>query len=129
MPSYRQARLAEFLRDEISTIIQRELRDPRVGFVSVTRVELSPDLRHARVYVSVYGSPEEQEEALRALQGAAGFIRRLIAPHLHTRHIPELHFKLDRSLEHAEQVARLLYQIQRERQASSTGSHGDGDQT
>ncbi len=58
MPSYRQARLAEFLRDEISTIIQRELRDPRVGFVSVTRVEMSPDLRHARVYVSVYGSPE-----------------------------------------------------------------------
>lgn len=79
MPSYRQARLAEFLRDEISAIIQRELRDPRLGFVSVTRVELSPDLRHARVFVSVYGSHEEQEAALQALQGAAGFIRRLIA--------------------------------------------------
>ncbi|MCX7623107.1 MAG: 30S ribosome-binding factor RbfA [Thermomicrobium sp.] len=126
MSSYRQARLAEFLRDEISAVIQRELRDPRIGFVSVTRVELSPDLRHARVYVSVFGSREEQEEALRALQGAAGFIRRLIAPHLHTRHIPELHFKLDRSLEHAERVARLLHEIQRERD-SSTGSNRDDD--
>ncbi|MBO9358226.1 MAG: 30S ribosome-binding factor RbfA [Thermomicrobium sp.] len=115
MPSYRQARLAEFLRDEIAAIIQRELRDPRLGFVSVTRVEMSPDLRHAKVFVSIYGSHEEQEAALEALQGAASFIRRLIAPHLHTRHIPELHFKLDRSLEHAEQVARLLRQIQQER--------------
>ncbi|MCS7246065.1 MAG: 30S ribosome-binding factor RbfA [Thermomicrobium sp.] len=126
MPSYRQERLAEFLRDEISSIIQRELRDPRLGFVSVTRVEMSPDLRHARVFVSVLGSAEEQETAVRALQGAAGFIKRLLAPHLHTRHIPELHFKLDRSLEHAERVARLLYQIERERQAEATGtSHDD----
>ncbi len=128
MPSYRQARLAEFLRDEISAIIQRELRDPRVGFASVTRVEMSPDLRHARVYVSVYGTHEEQEAALRALQGAAGFIRRLIAPHLHTRHIPELHFKLDRSLEHAEQVARLLHQIRQEQQTDSARTDRDDDE-
>ncbi len=128
MPSYRQARLAEFLRDEISAIIQRELRDPRVGFASVTRVEMSPDLRHARVYVSVYGTHEEQEAALRALQGAAGFIRRLIAPHLHTRHIPELHFKLDRSLEHAEQVARLLHQIRQEQQTDSARTDRDDNE-
>lgn len=116
MPSHRRERLAEFLRDEIATIIQRELRDPRLTFVSVTRVELSPDLRHAKVSVSVYGPPEDQEAAIAALQGAAGYIRRLIAPHIHTRHIPELHFKLDRSLEHAEQVARLLREIALERE-------------
>jgi len=122
MPSYRQARLAEFLRDEIAAIIQRELRDPRLGFVSVTRVEMSPDLRHAKVFVSIYGSQKEQEAALDALRGAAGFIRRLVAPHMHTRHIPELHFKLDHSLEHAEQVARLLRQIEQERQEDESAA-------
>ncbi len=108
MNSLRQQRVAEFLRDEISEIIRREMRDPRLGFVSVTRVEVSPDLRYAKVFASVYGSEEEQTAAIDALNGAAGFIRRLLKPRMRTRHIPELSFRLDRSMEYAEQVTRTL---------------------
>jgi len=111
MNSLRQQRVAEFLRDEISEIIRRELRDPRLGFVSVTRVEVSPDLRYAKVYASIYGSPEEQVVAIDALNGAAGFIRKTLKPRMRTRHIPELTFRLDRSMEHAEQVTRTLNQL------------------
>jgi len=108
MSAYRQQRIAEFLRDEISEIIRREMRDPRLGFISITRVEVSPDLRYAKVFTSVFGSPEEQEAAITALNGASGFIRRLLKPRMHTRRIPELRFRLDRSMEYAEQVARAL---------------------
>lgn len=111
MTTRRQAQLAEFLRDEISEIIQRELKDPRLGFVSITRVELSPDLRYARVFVSVLGSDEDRIETMRALEGAAGFIRHLLKPRMHVRHIPEISFREDRSMEHAEQVARTLREL------------------
>lgn len=108
MSSLRQQRVADFLRDEISEIIRREMRDPRLGFVSITRVEVSPDLRYAKVFASIYGTDEEREATIRALNGAAGFIRRLLKPRMRTRHIPELSFRLDRSMEYAEQVTRTL---------------------
>jgi ribosome-binding factor A len=124
MNSLRQQRVAEFLRDEISEIIRREMRDPRLGFVSITRVEVSPDLRYAKVYVSVYGSQEDQAAGIDALNGAAGFIRRTLKPRMRTRHIPELSFRLDRSMEHAEQVTRTLNllrdQLHPEGEAGST---------
>ncbi|HUZ02161.1 MAG TPA: 30S ribosome-binding factor RbfA [Thermomicrobiaceae bacterium] len=111
MPSRRQEQLADFLRDEISEIMQRELKDPRLGFASITRVELSPDLRYARVFVSVLGTDEDLDATLKALTGAAGFIRRLLLPRMHVRHVPELTFRSDRSMEHAEQIARALNAI------------------
>ncbi|WP_051006623.1 30S ribosome-binding factor RbfA [Nitrolancea hollandica] len=124
MSSRRQEQVAEFLRDEVSEIITREMKDPRLGFVSITRVELSPDLRYAKVFISVFGSEEEREATLRALTGAAGFVRYQLKPRMRIRHIPEISFQLDRSMEHAEEVARTLNKIRR-RNPSSAGEPPD----
>jgi ribosome-binding factor A len=118
MSTRRQAQVADFLREEISDIMRRELNDPRLGMASITRVEMSPDLRYARVFVSVLGTQEEQQESLRGLQHAAGFIRHLLKPRMHIRHIPEIVFKEDHSLEHAEEIARTLRSLHLEPEPS-----------
>lgn len=125
MNSLRQQRVADFLRDEISEIIRREMRDPRLGFVSITRVEVSPDLRYAKVFASVYGSEEEQAATIDALNGATGFIRRLLKPRMRTRHIPELTFRLDRSMEYAEQVTRTLNMLREQLHPKAAVEPGD----
>ena len=79
--------------------------------MSVTRVDVTPDLRHAAVYISVLGTDEEREETLKALRSASGFIRHHLKPRLRMRQIPELEFRDDRSMEHAEQIARTLREI------------------
>lgn len=111
MSSRRRRQVGDLLRDEISFIIQRGLKDPRIGFASITRVDVSPDIRYATVYVSVLGTENEQAETLVALGSAAGFIRHELGPKLTMRNIPVLSFRLDRSMEHAENVARLLREI------------------
>jgi ribosome-binding factor A len=107
----RQQQVSDFLREEISAIIQRELNDPRLGLVSITRVEMSPDLRYARVFISVFGTDEEFDEALKALRGAAGYIRRQLRPLMRTRYIPEISFQSDHSMQHAESIARVLNEV------------------
>jgi ribosome-binding factor A len=128
MNSLRQQRVADFLRDEISEIIRREMRDPRLGFVSITRVEVSPDLRYAKVFASVYDSEEEQAATIDALNGATGFIRRLLKPRMRTRHIPELTFRLDRSMEYAEQVTRTLNMLREQLHPEAAAEPGDPDE-
>ena len=117
MSGRRRERVGDLLRDEVSEIIQREMSDPRLGFVSITRVELSPDLKYARMFVSVMGSEEERASSLVALNNASGFIRRQLAPRLHMRVIPDVSFRLDRSMEHAENVARILRDLEPELRA------------
>lgn len=112
MTTRRQEQVADFLRDEISEIILRELKDPRLGLISITRVEVTPDLRYAKVFVSVFGSDEDRDGTMRALAGASGFIRHTLRPRMHTRHIPEISFRSDRSMAHAEEVARVLHELQ-----------------
>ena len=107
----RMQQMGEFLREEVTDIIRSELDDPRLGFWTVTRVEVPPDLRSARVYVSVLGSDGERQETLAALRGAAGFIRGHLKPRMRTRTIPDLDFRDDRSMEHAEQIDRTLRQL------------------
>lgn len=114
MSDRRQERVGDLIRDEVSQIIQREMDDPRLGMVSITQVEMSPDLRYARLFVSVYGSETEQRDALVALNNASGFIRRTLAPRLRMRAIPELSFRLDRSMAHAESIARILRELEPE---------------
>ncbi len=109
--SRRTAQVGEFLREELTDIIRREVKDPRVGFMSVTRVEVPPDLRSARVYVSVLGTDEERAGTLAALRSAAGFIRYHLRPRLRMRQIPELEFRDDRSMEHADQIAQALQEL------------------
>lgn len=111
MSGRRRRQVGDLLRDEISFLIQRGLKDPRIGFTSITRVDVSPDIRYATVYVSVLGTDEEQSETLVALNSASGFIRHELGPKLTMRSIPMVSFRLDRSMEHAENVARLLREI------------------
>ncbi|MGH2535689.1 MAG: 30S ribosome-binding factor RbfA [Thermomicrobiales bacterium] len=106
--SRRTRQVGEFLREQLSDIIRTEVKDPRIGFFSVTHVEMTPDLRLARVYISVLGSEDERTATLTALRSAAGFIRHHLKPRLRMRQIPELEFRDDRSMEHAEQIAQAL---------------------
>jgi ribosome-binding factor A len=106
--------LAEELKHEISAIIAQEVKDPRVGFATVTEVKVSPDLRYARVLVSVLGSPVEKQETFAALVRATGFIRRLIGARIKLRHTPELSFAYDDSIEQADKMMQLLEEIKKE---------------
>src|SRR4051794_19138345 len=113
MPSRRIERVNDLIRSELSELIGRSLKDPRVaGLVSLTEVETTADLRHARVFVSVYGSEDERASTLAALRHAAGFLRHEIAQRLTMRTVPELEFQLDTSLEHGDRILRLLKQVQ-----------------
>jgi ribosome-binding factor A len=109
--SRRTQQVGELLREEVDDIIRREVKDPRIGFFSVTRVDVPPDLRTARVFVSVLGPDEDREATLTALRSASGFIRYHLKPRLRMRQIPELEFRDDRSMEHAEQIGHILREI------------------
>jgi ribosome-binding factor A len=105
---YHRQRLGEALREEIETMIEGELGDPRIGLATVAGVELAEDARSARIRVSVEGTDEEGERSLAGLMAAAGFMRREIAKRLHLRRAPELFFQLDRSQEYAARIQELL---------------------
>ncbi|UCC85716.1 MAG: 30S ribosome-binding factor RbfA [Anaerolineales bacterium] len=108
MTTRRQRQVAELLHQEISLLIQRRARDPRVRLVTVTGVEMSPDLRLAHVYVSVMGDQEAAKQALMGLRHAAGFFRRELGASLSLRYQPELVFRLDDSLERGFRIDELL---------------------
>lgn len=109
MPRYKRTdRINEQLRQEIALLIRDEVKDPRVGLITVTAVETSPELDHARVFVTVLGAEDEQQEALDGLRSAAAFVRAQLGRRLHMRRIPELHFQLDRVVEEAARIERLL---------------------
>jgi ribosome-binding factor A len=101
-------RIGDLIRSELSQLILREMRDPRVELATVTRVEVSRDLSYAEVHVSVVGSDERRSEAVRALEGAHGFLRRELARRTSLRTTPELRFHLDRGAEHSQRISELL---------------------
>jgi ribosome-binding factor A len=111
MTSPRIARLRELFKQETSTILQREMKDPRIGFVSVTDVELTPDLRHARIFVSIYGDDEAKAKTMEALTNAAGFFRTELAHRIRLRYAPQIAFRIDDSIEKGDRVNRLLRQV------------------
>ena len=112
--SYRAHRLAQELKNEISVIVAQEVRDPRIGLLTVTEVEVSPDLRYARIYISVLGSPEEKQKTLEALASASGYIRRQIGARIKLRHTPELTFAYDESVEQGDRMMQLIEEIKKE---------------
>ena len=114
--SRRPEQVGETLRQVITDALARQVRDPRVGFVTVTAVLVSNDLSHARVMVSVPGEDATKNRALEGLQSAAGFLRSRAAKSLTTRSVPTLHFELDRGLQHAARINELLNTIRREGQ-------------
>ncbi|MBI3975045.1 MAG: 30S ribosome-binding factor RbfA [Armatimonadetes bacterium] len=109
--SVRREKLQELFKEEASAILQRRLRDPRVGFVSVTDVELSADLRHAKIFVSVLGDEEAKRSTMAALEGAAGFVRTELGRRVRMRFVPEVLFRLDESIERGARVNALLRQV------------------
>ena len=117
MPNpHRQEKLGELIAVEVSDLLRTRVKDPRVGFASVTHVEVSGDFRHARIFVSVMGSEEEQRETMKALRHANGFLRHELASRLTLRYMPELDFRLDKSIEKGAQVLDLIHQIELEEQ-------------
>jgi ribosome-binding factor A len=113
--SRRIERVNDLLRAEISDLIAKEIKDPGLqGMISVTEVESSPDLRHAKVYVSVLGTDEERSSAIRTLARATGFFRKELGQRVTIKRIPELAFILDTSIEHGDKIMRLLRQVQEE---------------
>ena len=104
----RVPRLNEQLRREVTEILRYQVKDPRVGFVTVNRVSASADLMLARVFVSVLGEEAEKQESLEGLTAAAPFIRSELSKRLRIRRVPELEFRLDRSLDHLRRVEELL---------------------
>jgi ribosome-binding factor A len=111
MTSRRVLKVAEAVREVVSMAILTELRDPRIRDVTVTFVEVSPDLRHAKVHVSVMGDEKQQNLSLYGLQNAAGFLQQKIAKRIETRYTPRITFKLDPGVKHSIEVSRLLSEL------------------
>jgi ribosome-binding factor A len=107
----RTARLDELLREEISRVLSRDVQDPRLGFVTVTHVDVAPDLRNATVWVSTIGQPDERRDTLRALVHAMPYVRRELRV-LRLRRIPELHVKLDDSVQRGTRVLQILHELE-----------------
>lgn len=106
----RTDRVEELLKEEIAVIL-REVKDPRVGFVTVMDVEVSPDLRHAKVFVSVLGDEEEKQETMNALENASGFVRARVGEGVTLKFLPRLRFVLDRTMEKAARIEELIHEM------------------
>lgn len=122
--SYRQDQLGELIAEELSDLIRTRMKDPRVGFASITSVQMSGDLRYAKVFVSVMGSPEDQRATLKALDHANGFLRHELAQRLTIRYTPEIIFKLDESIARGARVLELMRQVEQEGATSSQAAAG-----
>jgi ribosome-binding factor A len=105
---YRRLRVQDLLREEISLIIQRELQDPGLGFITVVDVKMSEDLKSAKVYISIYGSEEEQKHTFEALKRSKGYIKFLLGKRVKLRYIPELSFLLDDTLERTQRLEEIF---------------------
>jgi ribosome-binding factor A len=118
---YHRERLNEALREEIQTIVEGELGDPRIGLVSVSEVQLAEDGRSAHVLVTTDGNDEEAERSLQGLQAAIGFVRHELVERLHLRKPPELHFQIDRSRKYEARVDELLKRTKNAKKNKKTG--------
>jgi len=112
MPNpHRQEKLGELITAEVSDLLRTRVKDPRVGFVSITHVEVSCDYRHANIFVSVMGNEEEQASTMKALKHATGFLRHELASRLTLRYMPEIVFKLDTSIEQGARILDLIREV------------------
>ncbi len=109
--SRRTEQVAEEIRRILGDLLVREVRDPRIGMLTVTGVDVSPDLKHARVHVSVLGSEDDERLSMTALRKASGFLRTELGRRMALRHVPELRFQPDRSVQHAVHISKLLDEV------------------
>ncbi len=114
--NHRHERVGEEIAHEINAMLAGELKDPRLeGSVVASEVRVQPDMKHARIFISVQGSEKERADAIKALEHASGFIRSELVERLQLRRVPELHFTLDLSQEHAERVEQLLKEMKKDK--------------
>lgn len=121
MSGVRVRKVQEYIKQEIGQMLMRGLKDPRIGFVTVTEVEVTGDLREATVYCSFFGSEKEKEDSLKALEHAAGYIRSEIAKNLQLRYVPEISFAKDTSLDYSMRIETVLQQIKQEESSREKG--------
>jgi ribosome-binding factor A len=125
--SRRLLKAGEAIREVVASAILTELRDPRIRDVTVVGVEVSPDMREAKVHVSVMGDEAQEKLSLRGLQNAAGFLQSKIAERIETRYIPRLTFVIDRGIQNALVVGEILNRIRREKEAAAPSGDGESD--
>jgi len=125
--SRRLLKAAEAVREVVSMAILTEVRDPRVKDVTVTRVEMAPDMRSATVHVSVMGSPADEQLALRGLARSAGFLQSRIAERIDTRYTPRLRFEVDGGVKKSIEIARVLHEVLGQAHAVDTDPDSAGD--
>ncbi|MFC7442769.1 30S ribosome-binding factor RbfA [Laceyella putida] len=111
MARIRVSRVGEQVKKELSQIIQQEIKDPRIGFVTVTAVDMSGDLQLAKVFISVLGSADQKSQTLAGLEKAKGYMRSEIGRRIKLRHVPDLVFVMDTSLDRGEHISRLLSEV------------------
>jgi ribosome-binding factor A len=130
----RPERVGEEIRQQIGQLLSREVHDPGIGFVTITRVKVSPDLQQARIYYTSIGDDRTRKQTEKALERAKPFLRRQIGSRIRLRRTPELTFEFDRSVEHQERIEQLLGEIAEERktregQADEAGRGERGDES
>ncbi len=114
MSYQRSERISEEIRKEINAIIRNDVKDPRISILfSIIKTEVTKDLRHAKVYVSVLGTDDEKNQTIEGLKRASGYIRKELGSRIEIRYIPELHFVLDSSIEHSIEIAKKLEEIRK----------------
>ena len=109
----RPERVQEALRQEISKVALEEIKDPRIGFLTITKVELTKDLRYAKVYFSVLGGAKEKALALKGLNSAKGYIKGVVADRIKLRLVPDISFRIDESIEHTKEIYDLFESIKK----------------
>ena len=127
--SGRPKRVGESVREEIARLIAKGLKDPRIGFVSVMAVRMSPDLKYANVYVSLYGSEAECKSSLIGLRNSAGWLRGVVGRNLKLRFAPKIRFFLDDTLERVFHLEEVFRQLHEDEDQEGAGDQGNGETT
>ncbi len=124
MEGKRAERIADLVQREISEMLVRSIKDPRIGFITITRVAVTQDCRLARIYFSMVGNAEDRERSLEGLNSAKGYIRRELGQRMKLKYTPEILFKFDPSIEYAIHMDDLMHQLEEEREKKD-GENGD----
>lgn len=127
MSSQRPGRVREAIRQEIARIVQYEMKDPRLGFITITKVELTDDLRYARIYFSVLGEDKDKHLTLKGLNSAKGYIKGLLSDRIKLRFMPEISFSIDQSMEHAKHIHDILEKLKKEKKEKADERSDRGD--
>lgn len=114
MANHRANRVAEEIKKEVIKMMRGELKDPRIGFTTVTSVEVTPDIRYARIFVSIYGNEEAKKDTMEALHKSEGFIRSELGKRMRLRYTPEISFRFDSSIEYGARIMELLEEVKGE---------------